>query len=126
MVYFFPIGCFRNEWFTKPISLPNRGDRILLTRLAISFQNSIEHNNEDSRKTKERGAVRSLNGHTQVNATEIRNLPLPDFSVIKKIGEIVSKATDLPTNLDEIIGSQLRIDATIINRLEERYNGKNR
>jgi adenine-specific DNA-methyltransferase len=69
---------------------------------------------------------RSLNGHTQVNATEIRNLPLPDLSVIKKIGEIVSKAKDLPANLDEIIGSQLGIDAKIIKNLEERYNGKNR
>jgi adenine-specific DNA-methyltransferase len=69
---------------------------------------------------------RSLNGHTQVNATEIRNVPLPDLSVIKKIGEIVSKAKDLPANLDEMIGSQLGIDAEIIKHLEERYNGKNR
>jgi len=51
---------------------------------------------------------------------------LPDLSVIKKIGEIVSKAKDLPVNLDEIIGSRLGIDAKIINHLEERYNGKNR
>jgi len=69
---------------------------------------------------------RSLNGHTQVNATEIRNVPLPDLSVIKKIGEAVSKAKDLPANLDEMIGSQLGIDAEIIKHLEERYNGKNR
>jgi adenine-specific DNA-methyltransferase len=69
---------------------------------------------------------RSLNGHTQVNATEIRNLPLPDLSVIKKIGEVVSKAKELPANLDEMIGSQLGIDAEIIKHLEERYNGKNR
>ena len=69
---------------------------------------------------------RSLNGHTQVNATEIRNLPLPDLSVIKKIGEVVSKAKDLAVNPDEMIGSQLGIDAEIIQHLEERYNGKNR
>jgi adenine-specific DNA-methyltransferase len=67
---------------------------------------------------------RSLNGHTQVNATEIRNLPLPDPSVIKKIGEIVSRAKDLPSNLDKIIGPQLGIDTKVINHLEERYNGK--
>jgi len=60
---------------------------------------------------------RSLNGHTQVNATEIRNVPLPDLSVIKKIGEVVSKAKDLPANLDEMIGSQLGIDAEIIKHL---------
>jgi len=69
---------------------------------------------------------RSLNGHTQVNATEIRTLPLPDLSVIRKIGEAVSKVKDLPANLDEMIGSQLGIDADIIKDLEERYNGKNR
>jgi adenine-specific DNA-methyltransferase len=69
---------------------------------------------------------RSLNGHTQVNATEIRNVPLPDLSVIKKVGEVVSKAKDPPANLDEMIGSQLGIDAEIIKHLEERYNGKNR
>jgi len=60
---------------------------------------------------------RSLNGHTQVNATEIRNVPLPDLSVIKKIGEVVSKAKDLPANLDEMIGSELGIDAEIIRHL---------
>jgi adenine-specific DNA-methyltransferase len=69
---------------------------------------------------------RSLNGHTQVNATEIRNLPLPDLSSIKKIGEVVSKAKDLHANLDEMISSQLGIEAEIIRNIEERYNGKNR
>lgn len=69
---------------------------------------------------------RSLNGHTQVNATEIRNVPLPDLPVIRKIGELVSKAKDLPGNLDEMIGPQLGIDPEIIKHLEGRYNGKNR
>src|SRR4030042_2551803 len=69
---------------------------------------------------------RSLNGHTQVNATEIRNVPLPDLSVLKKIGEVVSKAKDLPADLDEMIGFHLGIDAEIIKHLEERYNGKTR
>ena len=69
---------------------------------------------------------RSLNGHTQVNATEIRNLPLPDLAVIKKIGELVSKAKELPADLDQMIGPQLGLDAEIIEHLRERYNGKNR
>jgi hypothetical protein len=42
---------------------------------------------------------------------------LPDLSVIKKIGEVVSKTKDMPANLDEIIGSQLGIDAEIIKHL---------
>jgi len=69
---------------------------------------------------------RSLNGHTQVNATEIRNVPLPDLSVIKKIGELVSKAKEPPADLDKMIGSQLGVDPAIIKHVEERYNGKNR
>jgi adenine-specific DNA-methyltransferase len=69
---------------------------------------------------------RSLNGHTQVNATEIRSLPLPALSLIRKIGEFLSKGKDLPDNLDEMIGSQLGIDAEIIKHIEGRYNGKNR
>jgi adenine-specific DNA-methyltransferase len=69
---------------------------------------------------------RSLNGHTQVNATEIRSLPLPDLSVIKRIGEVVSKTKELPANLDEMIGFQLGIDVEIIKHLKERYDGKNR
>jgi adenine-specific DNA-methyltransferase len=33
---------------------------------------------------------RTLNGNTQVNATDIRSLPLPDIEVIRKIGHLVS------------------------------------
>jgi adenine-specific DNA-methyltransferase len=69
---------------------------------------------------------RSLNGHTQVNANEIRSVPMPNLSVIRKIGELVSKSNDLPGNFDRIIGHELGIDAEIIEHLEGRYNGKNR
>jgi adenine-specific DNA-methyltransferase len=69
---------------------------------------------------------RSLSGHTQVNATEIRTLPLPNLPVIRKIGELVSKIKDLPSSPDEMIVPQLGIDAEIIKHLEGRYNGKNR
>jgi len=68
---------------------------------------------------------RSLNGHTQVNATEIRNLPLPDLSVIKRVGEVVSRAKELSANMDEMISADLGIDAEIIKGLEGRYNEKN-
>jgi adenine-specific DNA-methyltransferase len=69
---------------------------------------------------------RSLNGHTQVNANEIRSLPMPDLSTIRKIGEMIAKAKDLPENFDRIISAELGINAEIIEQLEERYNGKNR
>jgi len=69
---------------------------------------------------------RSLNGHTQVNANEIRNLPMPDLSLVRKVGELVSKNKGLPANIDRIISSELGIDTDIIEQLEVRYNGKNR
>jgi hypothetical protein len=33
---------------------------------------------------------RTLNGNTQVNATDIRSLPLPNIEVIRRIGHLVS------------------------------------
>lgn len=69
---------------------------------------------------------RSLNGHTQVNANEIRSIPMPDLSVIRKIGDLISMAKVLPINIDKMIGSELGVDADIIEHLAGRYNGKNR
>lgn len=47
---------------------------------------------------------RILNGSTQVNSTEINNMPVPPANVIKKIGERVLATGDLSTdNCDRII-----------------------
>ena len=47
---------------------------------------------------------RILNGSTQVNSTEINNIPVPPVSVIKKIGEQILVSDDLSTdNCDRII-----------------------
>lgn len=67
---------------------------------------------------------RSLNGHTQVNANEIRSLPMPELPIIRRIGELVSKMDDLPDDIDRILSTELEIDAEIIDHLEGRYNGK--
>ncbi|HVC94869.1 MAG TPA: hypothetical protein VND64_14325 [Pirellulales bacterium] len=37
---------------------------------------------------------RAISGSTQVNATEIRTLPLPDWHEIREIGQHVSAARD--------------------------------
>ena len=47
---------------------------------------------------------RILNGSTQVNSTEINNIPVPPANMIKKIGERVLVSADLSTdNCDRII-----------------------
>lgn len=47
---------------------------------------------------------RILNGSTQVNSTEINNIPVPPVSMIKKIGEQILMTKDLSTdNCDRII-----------------------
>ena len=46
---------------------------------------------------------RTSNGNTQVSATEIKNLPLPKLSVIRKIGSILLKTSLGCNQLDEII-----------------------
>ena len=47
---------------------------------------------------------RILNGSTQVNSTEVNNMPFPPANIIKIIGEKVIVSDDLSTdNCDRII-----------------------
>jgi len=51
---------------------------------------------------------RIVNGNTQVNAAELRILPLPPLALIKNIGEKLQKANDYRTEqVDNIIFSAL-------------------
>ncbi|MDD5615293.1 MAG: Eco57I restriction-modification methylase domain-containing protein [Candidatus Methanoperedens sp.] len=43
---------------------------------------------------------RSLNGNTQVNATDIRSLPLPDIENIRKIGKAVYESASYKNGID--------------------------
>ena len=52
---------------------------------------------------------RILNGSTQVNATEINNIPIPDENLIKHIGECLMKKEDLSTEIcDNILLEVIR------------------
>ena len=64
---------------------------------------------------------RSLNGNTQVNATEIRGLPLPNIEAVKEIGNAVYKSEvgGKEVDIDDIIASTVRIDEKVINLLRE-------
>ena len=54
---------------------------------------------------------RSINGNTQVNATEIRILPLPPMEDIIKIGTEIESNNNI--NLDEIISGILGVEIKI-------------
>ncbi len=64
---------------------------------------------------------RSLNGNTQVNATEIRSLPLPNIEAVKEIGNAVYKSEvgGKEVDINDIIASTVRIDEKVINLLRE-------
>ncbi|MFA5032756.1 MAG: Eco57I restriction-modification methylase domain-containing protein [bacterium] len=68
---------------------------------------------------------RTFNGNTQVNATDIRSLPLPSIEDIIKIGKMVCKIK--PQNehdLDRIVGEVLNISPKIIKNKNGRKNLK--
>ena len=53
---------------------------------------------------------RAVSGNTQVNASEIRALPLPDRKTISRIGQDVEKERDSsPSRIDFIVGRALRL-----------------
>lgn len=63
---------------------------------------------------------RVLNGNTQVNASEINLLPLPDINIIRKIGKsyLNNEERDF-LELDRFVSGFIDIDSTLINRLTE-------
>ena len=59
---------------------------------------------------------RALNGNTQVNATDMRNMPLPSLEKIRQIGKIVSRGEGNLTEaeFDEIVLAELNISERIL------------
>jgi adenine-specific DNA-methyltransferase len=61
---------------------------------------------------------RMINGSTQVNAVDIRNLPFPSLENIKRIGELVRKTKpSVELELDRLVINVLNIDPEIIGYL---------
>ena len=59
---------------------------------------------------------RTLNGNTQVNATDIRSLPFPSMKDIKKIGHVIRKKLNstMDFDLDKSVGEILGINKNLI------------
>lgn len=71
---------------------------------------------------------RSLNGNTQVNATDIRSLPFPNIEDIKDVGKLVYESQSYRNGfiLDNIVAGVLGINPEIIKNLNkgETKNGQ--
>ena len=67
---------------------------------------------------------RALNGNTQVNATDIRSLPLPAIEKIRKIGKLVNKSQTFHNGLglDKIVAECLEIDLELVERINRGEN----
>jgi adenine-specific DNA-methyltransferase len=63
---------------------------------------------------------RAISGNTQVNATEIRSMPVPEEETLSKIGEQVRELKTFDSSsIDRIVGSALRFPSLVVNRLME-------
>lgn len=51
---------------------------------------------------------RSINGNTQVSATELRDMPLPSLDIIREIGRSARHAGKMQCNVDKIVADALR------------------
>ncbi len=71
---------------------------------------------------------RTLNGNTQVNATDIRSLPFPDIEDIRKIGKFIYESKsyknglDLDKTVSEILGINIEIQNLIKGEIENESN----
>jgi len=59
---------------------------------------------------------RAVSGNTQVNATEIRTLPVPDQRTIRAIGELLRRPDGLG-KVDVIVGDAIGISRSLTNKL---------
>lgn len=67
----------------------------------------------------------TMNGNTQVNATEIMNLPMPSLEIIKKVGKLIKKDEENNEITNEaIIANELNINEKIVAALVDASLGE--
>jgi adenine-specific DNA-methyltransferase len=62
---------------------------------------------------------RTISGNTQVNASEIRAMPVPDIDTIRRIGKLASQSEDRKVELEKIVGKEIGLPANLIEQLCE-------
>lgn len=63
---------------------------------------------------------RAISGNTQVNAAEIRSMPVPDIETIRQIGTLIAACGDTtPATVERVVGEAIRVPAKLITELCE-------
>ena len=63
---------------------------------------------------------RAVSGNTQVNAAEIRALPLPDWHTLTRMGQEIEKTRETsPCRVDAVVGRALRLPEDLVHALAE-------
>ncbi|HEY5311081.1 MAG TPA: Eco57I restriction-modification methylase domain-containing protein [Pirellulales bacterium] len=62
---------------------------------------------------------RTISGNTQVNAAEIRAMPVPDIDTIRKIGNLAIRSADRGVELEQAVGEEIGLPAKLIEQLCE-------
>lgn len=63
---------------------------------------------------------RAISGNTQVNATELRAMPLPPLSAIARIGtKLMKRPGSSPGDIERTVLSELRVGRALVKHLEE-------
>lgn len=63
---------------------------------------------------------RVISGNTQVNATEIRAIPVPDERALERIGEEIQRTSERDAcSVERIVGSVLRLPGNLVEKLCE-------
>ena len=63
---------------------------------------------------------RAISGNTQVNAAEIRSLPVPDERTLAQIGKEIEQADERDCQtVEHIVGSAVRLPGKLVDELCE-------
>ncbi len=62
---------------------------------------------------------RTISGNTQVNAAEIRTMPVPDIETIREIGKLTSQSEDRKVEVEKIVGQAIGLPTKLIEQLCE-------
>jgi adenine-specific DNA-methyltransferase len=62
---------------------------------------------------------RTISGNTQVNAAEIRAMPVPDVDAICRIGKLVGQSKDRSLEVEKIVGQAIGLSTDLIEHLNE-------